>query len=160
MKEIPLTRGKVAIVDDEDYAELSKRKWCTTPNGGKQLYAARTRPRMSMHRIILKAQPGQQVDHINGNSLDNRRCNLRFANTSQNAANQQKRNGSSRFKGVAIERRTYSLKKRWRARIKLRGKRYNLGYFHTEEEAALAYNQAAQKHFGEFARLNQLERRG
>jgi hypothetical protein len=160
MKTIPLTRGHSAIVDDEDFAELSKLKWFTTRNGGNQLYARRTRPTMSMHRIILKAQPGQQVDHINGNSLDNRRCNLRFANTSQNAANQQKRNGSSQFKGVAIESRTYRLKKRWRARIKLNGKRYQLGYFHTEEEAALAYNQAAKKHFGEFARLNQIEREG
>jgi hypothetical protein len=169
MKRIPLTQDQYVIVDDDDFAELSKYKWCAMSNGGKrQLYALRNlkrtetgyRPHMLMHRQILKARVGQQVDHLNGNTLDNRRCNLRFSNTSQNAANRQKRGGNSRFKGVMITRRTYGLNKRWRAQIGLSGKSYHLGYFHTEEEAALAYNQAALRQFGQFARLNQLEREG
>lgn len=108
-----------------------------------------------MHRLILGTSVGMEVDHVNGDGRDNRRVNLRLATHSQNMANQRKRRDgiSSRYKGVWYERRR---KRPWRAKIKVRGRQVNLGYFETEEEAAYAYNLAALEHFGGFARLNEI----
>ncbi len=93
------------------------------------------------------------VDHINGNRLDNRKCNLRLATRSQNLQNSRKRTGcSSRFKGV----NWLGQNKRWRARIKVFGKEIALGCFISELEAAEAYNKAAKEHFGDFAKLNEI----
>jgi len=101
-----------------------------------------------MHRLIMGNPQGMEVDHINGNGLDNRRCNLRVVTTSQNQANQHARRGRSSFKGVFKQR------SRWRARIHVQQKGINLGSFLTEEEAARAYDAAALHYFGEHACLN------
>lgn len=107
MKLMPLTQGKSAIVDDVDYPALSEYSWCVKKCGGLQ-YAARgiktggIQKTILMHRIILDARADVEVDHINGNGLDNRRCNLRLVNSSQNHFNQRKQHKqtSSKYKGV------------------------------------------------------------
>jgi len=155
MREIPLTQGKVAIVDDKDYAELSKYKWYAKRKG-RIWYVARyvgKRPHrkyMYMHRQILNPPPGLQCDHINSNGLDNRRCNLRLCTNSQNSMNQRSRDGTSEFKGVHWHKR----KKKWEAEIMHNEKHFHVGSFVNEEDAARAYDAAAREHFGEFAWLN------
>jgi hypothetical protein len=104
-----------------------------------------------LHRFLMDAPEGTQVDHINGDGLDNRRCNLRFATQAQNQANQRSARGSSSmFKGVGWFKQT----KRWVARIKKDKKEYHLGYFDDEIKAAEAYDIKAKELFGEFAKLN------
>ena len=156
MKEIELSQGKRALVDDEDYERLSRWKWSALRDG-KRWYAVRSyqdgkkRQLTYMHRQIMGAQSEQQVDHRNMNGLDNRRENIRFCTNSQNHANTKKRAGcTSKFKGV------YLAAKKWRAQIYVHKKRYQLGYFDDEVEAARSYNDAATELFGEFARLNVL----
>ena len=159
MREIPLTQGKVALVDDEDYEWLNQWKWYVMWDG-HHWYAVRNSPyrngkrhTIRMHRLIVGAQPGQVVDHKDSEvTLDNQRENLRFCTRSQNAMNAKKRcDGlSSRFKGV----RWYKRDNNWMVRIGIDGKRIFLGYFDNEIEAAIAYNKAARERFGEFARLN------
>ena len=98
--------------------------------------------------LIIK---GLEVDHINRNSLDNRRCNLRIATRSLNGANRVKQtNNTSGFKGV----NWFAETNRWRARLKANGKETHLGYFLSITEAAKAYDKAAKEHFGDFACLN------
>jgi hypothetical protein len=150
MKEIPLTQGKVALVDDEDYPHLSAFKWHL--NAG---YAARSHPwdgkrrRTFMHDQLLPAPPGFFTDHRNRNRLDNRRENLRISTRSQNAANRRlPRTNTSGFRGVHRSGRG------WAATITCAGKHYYLGTFDTPEEAATAYDKKALELFGEFASLN------
>jgi hypothetical protein len=109
-----------------------------------------------MHRVILKASERTEVDHINGNKLDNRRENLRVATKSQNLGNQKIRStNTSGFKGVNWKQwRKIRSSGAWTARISVGSKRIHLGYFSTAEEAARAYDSAAQQYFGEFAKLN------
>ncbi len=154
MKEIPLTQGKFAIVDDKDYDWLSKWKWCY--NSG---YAVRMSPgvngkqrKILMHREILQTLKGTETDHINGDRLDNRRYNLRVCTHSQNMMNQRKTRGCSRFKGV----HWHKAHKKWHAKIKKERKNQHIGYFDVEDNAALAYNEAATELFGEFASLNEV----
>lgn len=155
-RRIPLTRGKYAIVDPEDYARLSRHKWYVHASWGTY-YAAYSRCENGkqrhyyMHRIITGAADDMVVDHINGNGLDNRRANLRAATRVQNRWNRRKRRvGSSRYKGVD----RYAAKGKWRARISLDKKKIHLGYFSTEVEAARAYDEAARRYHGEFASPN------
>lgn len=151
-RTIPLTKGKEAKVDSEDYDRLSKHKWYTHTSG-KNEYARRCGPdgRFYMHREILGAPEGMQVDHINHDGLDNRKCNLRIATPSQNMCNQKSGRGQSRFKGVS---RTES--GRWASEIWVNSKKHYLGRYDTEEDAARAYNRVAEKYHGEFAKLNEV----
>jgi hypothetical protein len=152
-KELPLTQGKIAIVDDGDFLEVSRWKWTWTPNQRGDGYAARwerhgkRRIKIYLHRFLMDAEPGQQVDHVNGDSMDNRRANLRVCTAMQNYANRRCTTGAtSRYRGVYRDRR----RGRWCARVSDAW----LGSFDSEEAAARAYDTAAVKRFGEFARLN------
>lgn len=110
-----------------------------------------------MHRFLLNAPANKQVDHINGDKLDNRRDNLRLCSATQNAHNRGKYVGKSVFKGVTWQKRTYDESRGyWKAQIIVDGKVIYLGSYPTDRDAAAAYNDAATKHFGEFARLNDL----
>ena len=155
MKEIELSQGKVALVDDEDYEYLNQWKWCALKSHNVY-YAVRTvrhdnmQTTQCMHRLILNCPSGMKDDHRNGDGLDNRRDNLRICTNAENIHNSrvQSRNKSSRFKGVHLH------KAKWCSRIKVNGVKIHLGYFISEYAAADAYDLAAKKYFGEFARLN------
>lgn len=154
--KIPLTQGKFAIVDADDYEKLSQYKWHVSGKGD-MLYACRTegRRKIKMHRQILNAPPGMHCDHINHNGLDNRKANLRLCTPQQNSFNQRPRhNGTSKYKGVF-----WSYKNRkWRAEIRLNGQKIHIGYFDYEQDAAIAYDDYAIELFGEFAWLNHQHR--
>jgi len=149
MRGIPLTRGFVALVDDDDVPIVAGRSWCarTDPKSG-HTYAV-SAGGVQMHRLILGAQDGVQVDHIDCNSLNNCRPNLRTCTPSQNLANSRShRDSLSSYKGVSWWRG------KWRAQISSHRVKIHLGGFADEESAARAYDNAALHLFGEFARLN------
>lgn len=159
MKIIPLTRGLSALVDDEDFQELSKHKWYAKSMRTGKFYACRDawpngkRVHIQMHREILGLGKGEQADHRNGNGLDNQRRNIRKCIASQNYANRdRKQNTTSRFRGVSWFKRD----SRWVTHISKFHKTYNLGYYDSEIDAAIAYNRKAEEFFGEFARLNEI----
>lgn len=172
MKEIPLTRGLVALVDDEDFDYLMQWKWLAQRTDGTERtsYACRAdyespppgkrRVYRLMHREVLLrfSEPtGRYVDHINGNRLDNRRVNLRWCSASQNSINKQfqKHGGESRSKYRGVSWVPYlNTSSPWFAFISVHGKRKHLGYFADDVSAARAYDAAAIKHHGEFAKLN------
>lgn len=155
-KTIPLTQGRVAIVDDADYEWLSQWRWCVRKRDSTYYAVRGVRINgkvraIHMHRVIVNPPLDKQIDHINGDGLDNRRCNLRLCTQSQNNMNSRKRNDcSSIYKGVTWHKR----EQKWHARIKMNGRLRHLGYFRDEDEAAKAYNQTATELFGSFARLN------
>lgn len=151
--EIPLTQGKVAIVDDEDVERvLASGKWGASRRADTW-YACRDGPRprrlkVYMHRVVLGLGPDDpDVDHVDGDGLNNRRSNLRLATASQNLGNQRARAHSSRFKGVYRNKQG-----RWQTQISVEGVKRHLGTFDTEEEAGSVYDAAARSLFGEFAR--------
>jgi hypothetical protein len=149
---IPLTKGMYAKVDEADYEELSRYNWNYTPLG----YAARTDGHRSvpMHRQIMRAPKGMEVDHANHITLDNRRSNLRVCTHAENAQNRpaprRSWSTSSRYKGVCKRAKS----KTWTATISRDGKQMHIGQFETEEEAARAYDVVARELHGEFAVLN------
>lgn len=152
MRYIKLTQGKRAIVDDEDFGKLGVYNWRYFDHGSG--YAVR-RPSgkhginkvVYMHREIIGAVKGQQVDHKNGDGLDNRKENLRFSSQKQNCQNKK---SSKKYKGV------YRVTDRvgFRSSIYINGKSKYLGYFYNQEDAAKAYDKAAKYYFGEFAKTN------
>lgn len=151
--EVPLHGGAVALIDAADAAIVAPYKWHHAKVGGGRGYAKAiiARRSVAMHRLLL-GHPAGEVDHINRDSLDNRRVNLRIAARWQNVANTGKRNmrTTSRYKGVS-----YKAERRyWVAQLKTRGRAYTLSSFATEEEAARAYDTLALEHFGPFAYLN------
>jgi hypothetical protein len=159
MKEIKLTQGMVALVDDEDYQYLSQFDWYACKCDNK--YYARRSARVDgkdikiyMHREILGLERGQRifVDHKDRDGLNNQRSNIRLATCSQNNANKDITLGVSGYRGVSWFKPT----RKWVARIKNGGKFISLGYFDKPEMAAAAYNTAALKFYGEFASLNKL----
>lgn len=159
MMAIPLTRGKVAIVDDEDFEALSKFKWMAKEDRNGKFYAVRTvgsdhggRTSIYMARVIAQPRPGQMVDHDNGDTLFNVRKNLRPCTRVQNQRNRHARNSASGFKGV--RRRDHAKAKPYSAEISINRRNVFLGYFATAAEAARAYDAAALEHFGQFANLN------
>ncbi len=155
-KSIELTKGLVALVDDEDYIELSKYKWFASSNRYTH-YAIRhlgtlERKVIRMHRLIVKAPDGMYVDHIDGNGLNNQRSNLRLATKSQNNHHivRHRKDTSSIFLGVTFRSRDGV----WAAQITKNYKKVYVGEFKTQEEAARAYDKKAKELFGEFACLN------
>lgn len=151
MKQIPLTQGKVVIVDDKDFKWLNQWKWHYLSCG----YAARreypSRKYIYMHRLILGSKDGEEADHINYETLDNRRENLRIVNRSKNMANTKLRTtNKTGCKGLFWDKD----RNKWQVKITVNYKNIHLGRFENKKEAIKAYNQAAIKYFGEFARLN------
>lgn len=156
-REIPLTQGKVALVDEADYNFLMQWKWFAWKNTGGQYYAGRRvriavgkQATVHMHRAILSAPDGMQVDHVNHETLDNRRENLRLATFSQNTKNRKRyKNNTSGIKGVSL----YKPSQKWIAIISVDGKFKHLGYYVSKEAAAHAYAEAAHRFHGDFACL-------
>lgn len=151
---INLTKGKKAIIDLSDYPKVSKYKWCSEHADRNQTYAI-TRHKnkiIRMHWLILGKRVGI-ADHINSNTLDNRRKNLRICTSNQNAQNQSKqKNCSSVYKGVSWSKD----RNLWHSKVKHNGIYYNLGRFNSQKKAALAYNKKAKKLFGKYAKLNKV----
>lgn len=155
-REVPISRGMVAVVDEQDYELVSgEMPWVALrgKNGNWYAYHSRRRgaERALMHRLIVGALPGEYVDHRNGDGLDNRRENLRRCTNAQNMWNVRCGRGKSPYKGVSTHPHTVG---RWRAYIVKGARQRHLGYFDTEIEAAMAYDVAAAEMFGEFAKLN------
>lgn len=155
MKEIQLTQGKVALVDDCDYEYLSQWKW-RPQKMGNTTYVLRRGPRPArqvilMHRVIMDAGQGQLIDHRDHDGLNNQRGNLRFCSRVQNMVNSKKRASvSSEFKGCSFD----NTRKKWAAQISVNGKNIHLGRFNNPIDAARAYDTAAVKYYGEFASTN------
>lgn len=162
-RRIKLTRGYFAIVDERDFGWLSENRWHFCSNGskgyairrpiidGKQVFVSMHREIFLRHNSIV-IESGYLIDHINREPLDNRLTNLRLATIHQNSGNVSKtKTNKSGYKGVI----RYPINGSWRASIKEHGKECHLGYYSTPEEAALAYNEAAIRIFGDFAYLNE-----
>lgn len=153
MRYLPLSQGYVALVDDEDFDFLLGFSWYAKKASGRkgsQYYPTNWKVG-KMHRLIMNCPKGMQVDHINHNPMDNRKCNLRIriCTIKENLRNRRRKpKSSSRFLGVHPSGR------KWYATIGVDYKHIYLGTFETQEEAAKAYDLNAQKYFGEFANLN------
>jgi hypothetical protein len=157
--EIPLTQGKVALIDAEDAARVLQYRWHVAQRPPNCYAATSTERRRGhraiyLHRLIVNAKLGEHVDHINGNGLDCRRENLRICTNAENRRNMRISRGESQYKGVARSHKNGS--RYWEAYIWKDNKKINLGWYHTEEEAARAYNAVALTFHNEFACLNQI----
>jgi len=158
---VPLTQGHEAIIDRRDVAAVSRHKWHAVADNNT-VYALTSilnedgqYRKVGLHAFIMGSKFGKRVDHRDGNGLNNRRGNLRFATASQNQWNKAlSRNNTSGYKGVRLDHRD-NLNRKWRATIYYDGKHHSLGYHATPEDDALAYDDAARNVFGEFARLNE-----
>ena len=159
MKEIQLPRGFVAIVDDDDYERAMQHSWAVLDNHGRGFYVrtnvrrptpTRSYATLMLHRLIANAKKGEVVDHINRNGLDNRKENLRIATRSTNAANSRHRRdrSTSPYRGV------YKRGSIYRTEIRVNTVLLRLGSYVCPKEAALAYDYAAEYHFGAFAVKN------
>lgn len=156
MKEIPLTKGYVALVDDADYEILSSYRWYALVHSTKtntRIYATTTTSKdgktvsVYMHRMLTGFTI---VDHADSDGLNNQRSNLREVTQSQNLANMRKTRGVSKFKGVYWSPED----RKWKSKIQKHGKRHTVGSFRDEVDAATAYNFVAFELFGEHARMN------
>ena len=159
MKKIPLTQGKFAFVDDEDYKRLmAMGSWMY--HRGYAIRSKRVKKNgkwasdvIRMHRLIIDIPDGLEVDHINLNKSDNRRSNLRICTRTENIINRLvQRNNSSGFKGVVWHKRI----EKFQARIGVGKKRLHLGYFDNALDAAKAYNNSAKQYHGQFSILNEI----
>lgn len=155
---IPLTQGKHAIIDDEDFEWLNQWKWTYSYNGYAYRRVSlgydngkRKRGIIFMHRAIINTPVGMDTDHINNNRLDNRKSNLRACTKTQNRRNQLKTRGTSKYKGVRLHKCG-----KWQAGITIKNIPIYLGLFDNEHDAATAYNMAALRNFREYAKLNMI----
>ena len=151
MKKIKLTQNKYALIDDEDFEYLNQWKWCYHHS-----YAIRSKQidnrkkYFRMHRELIKVPLGMVIDHINGDSLDNRKENLRACTVSQNAMNAKiKKDTSSNIKGIYF----FKNENKYKARITINGRSKHLGVFQDIKNAISAYNNAAKEYFKKFAKL-------
>lgn len=159
MKEIQLTKGYAAIVDDDDYEKVNQYKWYAQTKRYVQ-YARRVAYKnggqftVSMHRFVMDCPDDMQVDHINHNGLDNRKENLRICTNQENSRNMIKRKPTTLglIKGVVISKCIKS--KPYKAHIRYNGKTKDIGYFANVEDAAKAYDKKALEYFGQYAQLN------
>jgi hypothetical protein len=160
MKEIQLTQGKVALVDDEDFEYLNQFRWFSNNMNGK-FYVGRyitvskyKQIRISMHRFIMKPEKGMVIDHLDRNPLNNQKNNLRICTQGENLRNKKiYANNKCGFKGVIWWERN----SKWKAEIRHNKKKIYLGYYKNINDAARAYNAAALKYHGEFANLNKID---
>lgn len=138
-------------IDKEDFEKIKKHKWHGNKTGEK-IYIRSNCRKLYLHRVIMGAKKGMVVDHINGDTLDNRKKNLRNCSHKKNIYNQvaQKRNKTSIYKGVCFAKR----ERKWRSYISKDGKQYHLGFYKNEKDAANAYDEKAKKLFKGFACLN------
>ena len=164
--KIELTQDKYTVVDDKNFAWLNQYKWyadvyhvarnITVIGQEKHKNIKRKQKKILIHKLIMekilgrKLEPEEQIDHINADIFDNRECNLRMCDHSQNQANRKTTIGTSQYKGVSWHKKS----RKWQTSIKFNKKRIWLGCFNNEINAAKSYNEAALKYFGEFARLN------
>jgi hypothetical protein len=150
MKQIQLTQGKFALVDDEDFERINRFKWYAHNCGRDLCYATRHKKDSTqlirMHQEVMNQK---QIDHKNGDGLDNRKQNLRPCTHQQNIANSRLKAPSRTSKYRGVHRKTGQRK--WRASI---GKSVHIGYYENESMAAKAYDRTAKRHFGKFAKLN------
>lgn len=155
MKILRLSNGQSSFVDDDVFEWAKEINWCASRSDwNTYVVNYGETPKAYLHRKIMHAPKGVQVHHVNGDTLDNRRENLRLASNSENCRGARKRNDTyeSRYRGVGWYRRDEV----WRAQIVVNGKQIHLGYFDLEVDAARAYNRAAREHFGEFATENKV----
>jgi len=151
VKEIILNRchygvpSKITLVDDEDYEMLNEYNWCQDSRG--YVVSGRSSDLVRMHRLVMRTPNNVETDHIDGNKLNNQKCNLRICTHAQNARN---RKSTKEFKGV------YTFRDKYQSSIRIDSKPIHLGTFTTAVEAAIAYNKAAIKYHGEFAHLNNI----
>ncbi len=153
MSYIKLTQDKEALVDDDCFELLSSYKWHYRKRdgyAGTSVGGRANKKNILMHRLLSNPSDSQEVDHINGNRLDNRRSNLRNCTRLQNIGNSAGYSKKTVYKGVEVRNTGYV------AKIGMNYKTIYLGFFKTEEEAALAYNKAALKHYGRFAKVNEV----
>lgn len=160
MKSIPLTQGKVALVDDEDFDRVNAFKW-SCMKYDHLLYAGRKfmvdgkKKCVKMHQFILGMKPGK-IDHRDRDGLNNQRFNLRPCSSIENGRNRKLQKHSSKFKGVSrTPKAPVGSEWEWKACARLNKKLVHLGYFGDEKAAAMAYDSFVIKHFGEFASTNQ-----
>jgi hypothetical protein len=158
-RKIPLTQGKFAIVDPQDYERLAKYKWHLSKSPTSS-YAARRqysgpgglRKKIWMHREVIDIPKHMLCDHVNGNGLDNRAANLRPATISQNLCNRPKTKARTRSKYKGLE--WDKIQRKWKVRVQHNGRKIYLGSFAKEIDAAKAYDEKAKVLFGQFAYLN------
>ena len=149
-RSISLPHGQIALVDDADYERINAHRWHVASGYARRKLTPTSTP-IKMHHEVLRPPAGFETDHINGNKLDNRLCNLRIATRDQNMYNKRAyKNNTSGYKGVCWKKEN----ERWVAQINIGRKRVCLGYFDDAIAAAQAYDAAASEHYGEFARLN------
>lgn len=157
VKEIKLNRGLVALVDDEDYERVIKYNWYALKQRCGGYYAVTHDPinhndLILMHRFILNAKKGEEIDHINGQKLNCCKHNLRIVTRQQNQMNRKKqlKPSCSKYKGVSWKKST----NKWSSAIGINGRMIHLGYFFNEEDAARTYDNAVKKYFGEYGKPN------
>ena len=161
---IPLTGGKHAIIDAEDFEKVFEYQWYTKVGAVDRLYYARRiatvfgkRKTVAMHSLILPHKEGFMTDHIDGNGLNNRRSNLRYATFTENVRNRKvarTKDRKTQYKGVEVTPRWQEGRRKWNVKITVDGKKIYIGSFHEQIDAAKAYDAAAMKYHGQFAGLN------